>query len=382
MIRPRGRIGIFAITLAAALSLSTGAALAHQAVNLDDRDSTPARGPLLVDGTVSFAVNASVARGDRRGFRFDLDEGDTLAVQLLIRDEAPGNELRASKLPRVTITDPSGRKTRMIIDERTEFYEPYGGNTYFYLSRVEDEAIPGRYRVRVSGRSERAVQAVVAVGYREVPGEVRTRSSNVDLSVLHGLTDNSDVEAVDVYADSTLVAQGITTGQLVTSKLKAGNYDITVVPEGSSRFTREPLLRDQRVSLRAGDNYTFAMHHSSTGDVTSTLFENETRTVGRDMGRLTFRHIAQAPKVDLRTRGSILMDGLRNGDELDRGLRSGDYKLRVVREGTRRKLVPTTTHTLQNAPGRQDMGDNRIVYLWGSEDFLRVKVQEIPLDLR
>jgi hypothetical protein len=54
----------------------------------------------------------------------------------------------------------------------------------------------------------------------------------------------------------------------------------------------------------------------------------------------------------------------------------------VVREGTRRKLVPTSTHTLQNAPGRQDMGDNRIVYLWGSEDSLRLTVQEIPLDLR
>ncbi len=364
--------------------MSAGAALAHQPVNLDDRDTTPARGPLLVDGTVSFAVNASVARGDRRGFRFDLDQGDTLAVQLLIRDEAPGNELGASKLPRVTITDPQGRKTRMIIDERTEFYEPYGGNTYFYLSRVEEEAIPGRYRVRISGRSERAVQAVVAVGYREVRGEVRARSSNVDLSVFHGLTDAADVDAVDVYADSTLVASGITGGELESSNLKAGNYDITVVPEGSSRFTRDPLLRERRVSLRAGDNYTFALHHSPSGEVTSTLFENKTRTVGRDMGRLTFRHIAQAPLVDLRTRGSVLMDGLGNGDERDRGLRSGDYKLRVVREDTRRKLVPTSTHTMQNAPGRQDMGDNRIIYLWGSadDDSLRLTVQQIPLDLR
>ena len=364
--------------------MSAGAALAHQPVNLDDRDTTPARGPLLVDGTVSFAVNASVARGDRRGFRFDLDQGDTLAVQLLIRDEAPGNELGASKLPRVTITDPQGRKTRMIIDERTEFYEPYGGNTYFYLSRVEEEAIPGRYRVRISGRSERAVQAVVAVGYREVRGEVLARSSNVDLTVFHGLTDAADVDAVDVYADSTLVASGITGGELESSNLKAGNYDITVVPEGSSRFTRDPLLRERRVSLRAGDNYTFALHHSPSSEVTSTLFENKTRTVGRDMGRLTFRHIAQAPLVDLRTRGSVLMDGLGNGDERDLGLRSGDYKLRVVREDTRRKLVPTSTHTMQNAPGRQDMGDNRIIYLWGSadDDSLRLTVQQIPLDLR
>jgi hypothetical protein len=39
---------------------------------------------------------------------------------------------------------------------------------------------------------------------------------------------------------------------------------------------------------------------------------------------------------------------------------------------------------MENAPGRQDMGDNRIIYLWGSEDdeSLSLAVQEIPLDLR
>ena len=31
----------------------------------------------------------------------------------------------------------------MIINERTEFYEPYGGTDYIYLSRVESDAIPG-----------------------------------------------------------------------------------------------------------------------------------------------------------------------------------------------------------------------------------------------
>lgn len=153
--------------------LGLSPASAHQGVDLRTTDTTPARGPLLVDGTVSFAVRADIARGDRRGFRFTLSEGDTLAVQLLIVDEPPGNRLPASKLPRVTLTDPDGRKTRMVIDERTEFYEPYGGTTYFYLSRIEDEAVPGTYRVRVSGRSEQPVEAVIAVGYREVRGEVR-----------------------------------------------------------------------------------------------------------------------------------------------------------------------------------------------------------------
>jgi hypothetical protein len=163
------------ISLATALGMTIAAlpASAHQPVELGPSDSTPARGPLLVDGTVSFAVYADVRRGDRRGFRFGLAQGDTLAMQLLIIDAPPGNRLNSSQLPRVTVTDPRGRTFRMVINERTEFYEPYGGTDFLYLSRVKQEAVPGEYRVSVSGRSSTQVRTVIAVGYREVRGEVR-----------------------------------------------------------------------------------------------------------------------------------------------------------------------------------------------------------------
>jgi hypothetical protein len=165
---------IFSLASATLLALTLAApASAHQPVELGPSDSTPAKGPLLVDGTVSFAVYTDVRRGDRRGFRFRLEEGDRMAVQLLILDEPPSNKVRSSRLPRVTITDPQGRKTRMVINERTEFYEPYGGTNFLYLSRMESDAVPGEYRVSVSARSKREVEAVIAVGYREVRGEVR-----------------------------------------------------------------------------------------------------------------------------------------------------------------------------------------------------------------
>ena len=161
-------IALMATALAGALP-----AAAHQPVDLGTRDTTPARGPLLVDGTVSYAVTAEVRQGERRGFRFALDEGDTLAMQLLIFDEVPANRLPSWQLPRVTVTSPSGKKTRLVVNERTEFYEPYGGRTYLYLSRVQEDAVAGVYRVNVLGRSTSPVVAVVAVGYREVRGEVR-----------------------------------------------------------------------------------------------------------------------------------------------------------------------------------------------------------------
>jgi hypothetical protein len=122
---------------------------------------------------VSFAVYASVRKGKTRGFRFDLESGDRLAVQLLIPDQAPANRLAPSQLPRVTIIDPQGRRTTMDINERTSFYEPYSGTSYLYLSRVNEGAMDGRYRVIITGRSTTKVPVVIGVGYREVPGQVR-----------------------------------------------------------------------------------------------------------------------------------------------------------------------------------------------------------------
>lgn len=149
-----------------------GPAHAHQPVVLGPGDTTPLSGPLLPDGTVSYAVRADVATGQERGFRFGLKNGDRLAMQLLIFDEPPANALAPSALPRVTIIDPTGRRTTLTVNERTEFYEPYSKTTYLFLSRIERTAVTGTYRVIVRGRSAQPVDATVAVGYREVPGQV------------------------------------------------------------------------------------------------------------------------------------------------------------------------------------------------------------------
>ena len=146
---------------------------AHQPVRLTSADRTPAAGPLLVDGTVSFAVYASVREGKARGFRVGMRAGQRLEVQLLIPDRAPANRLASSALPLVTVTDPAGRRTTLVIDERTPFYEPYSGTAYLYLARLSQSARSGTYQISVTGRSPTKVPVVIGVGYREVPGVVR-----------------------------------------------------------------------------------------------------------------------------------------------------------------------------------------------------------------
>ena len=71
------------------------------------------------------------------------------------------------------VVDPAGRRTTLVIDERTPFYEPYSGTSYLYLARLSQSARTGTYQVIVTGRDATKVPVVIGVGYREVPGEVR-----------------------------------------------------------------------------------------------------------------------------------------------------------------------------------------------------------------
>jgi hypothetical protein len=151
-------------------------ASAHQPVDLLDSDSTPSAGPLLVDGTVSFAIRASFTKaGQKKAFRAGLQEGEQLDVQYLIVDKRPENKLKSSQLPQLVITSPSGKRTVMKFTERTPFFETYGRTTYLYLSRISEAAEAGIYSFVITARSKAAI--TLGVGVKEVPGEV-VRASN------------------------------------------------------------------------------------------------------------------------------------------------------------------------------------------------------------
>ena len=159
------------ILVAALLSFSLVPASAHQPVALLNSDTTAARGPLLVDGTVSFAVTASFnKKGERKGFRANFAAGDSVQVQYLIIDRSPENKLKNNQLPTVVVTSPSGKRLTLPINERTKFFEPYGGTNYLYLSRISAVAEAGIYSFLITSRTKSAI--TVAVGDREVPGTV------------------------------------------------------------------------------------------------------------------------------------------------------------------------------------------------------------------
>lgn len=146
-------------------------AYAHQPVVLTATDTTAAKGPLLADGTISFAVRASfVKTGERRAFRAAFKSGDQVSVQYLIVDKKPENALRTTALPTILITAPSGKQFSVKISERTKFFEPFSKTNYLYLARYSASAEAGIYSVLITSRGRADI--TVAIGDREVPGEV------------------------------------------------------------------------------------------------------------------------------------------------------------------------------------------------------------------
>jgi hypothetical protein len=157
--------------LLAFMAIGSEAARAHQPIELLNSDTTAAKGPLLVDGTVSFAIRAAFTKsGQTKAFRAQFKSGDQLSVQYLIVDKKPENALRTSSLPSLVITPPTGSAVTIKFDERTKFFEPFGRVNYLYLARYTDLAQAGIYNFTIKSKSKAAI--TVAVGDKEIFGDV------------------------------------------------------------------------------------------------------------------------------------------------------------------------------------------------------------------
>ena len=162
--------------------LPASVAKAHDPIILTSNQSTPADGPLLPDGTISFALYGSLeSPADTRGFRVNFIEGDSLYLSILIPDLAPENQLDDASLPFVELTDPSGAKTKLSVSDKVSFAEPFTGTNYVRLTELTTVAISGTYSVVVTGNSPG--RFTVSVGKQEMFGTPVENISNRDLGV-------------------------------------------------------------------------------------------------------------------------------------------------------------------------------------------------------
>jgi hypothetical protein len=134
--------------------LGVGAAFAHDPIIFTDTQTTPEAGPLLPDGTISFALYGSVSgTGDTRGLRVQFAAGDSVDISLLIPDLAPENAIGDAGLPTLQLVAPDGATRLLIPTEHVRFDEPFSKTSYVRLLELHEPAQPGEYRLTIAAAS-------------------------------------------------------------------------------------------------------------------------------------------------------------------------------------------------------------------------------------
>lgn len=176
------------------------------------------------------------------------------------------------------------------------------------------------------------------------------------VSVLHGVPGLT----VDVYANGEELIPDFEPGTLTDPlSLPAGSYDLQVFADGDTPDSADPAIEANGVEVPAGANATVVAHLDADGNPTLSLFANDTSPTAAGEARLTVRHTAAAPAVDVRADGNVLIEGLTNPDEASADVPAGTYSADVVLAGTEDVAL---------GPADVDLaeGTHTIVYAWGS----------------
>ncbi|MET7437183.1 DUF4397 domain-containing protein [Streptomyces sp. NPDC004082] len=187
------------------------------------------------------------------------------------------------------------------------------------------------------------------------------------VSVLHavpGLT-------VDVYAGGKELIPNFKPGKLTDPmKLDAGSYDIKIFKDGDGPKGTPAIQKT--VDVPAGANATLVAHLSEDGKPVLDAFVNDVSKVPAGKARLTVRHVAAAPAVDVRAGKKPVFKDLVNPKEAKGEVAAGAVTADVVLAGTDTVAVGPANLNLAE-------GSNTVVYAWGSakDKSLALKTQTL-----
>ncbi|MEU8222019.1 DUF4397 domain-containing protein [Kribbella sp. NPDC048915] len=215
----------------------------------------------------------------------------------------------------------------------------------------------------------RKAVAVVSAGLLLAGGPVAAAqaapAASATVSVLHGVPGAT----VDVYANGQKLLTNFKPGTLTDPlKLPEGEYDLKVTAAGKTAA----LIQANDVAVPGGANVTVVAHLDASGKPVLTPYVNDTSKLAAGQARITVRHTAAAPAVDVRAGGKPVFTGLTNPKEAKADLPAGTVKADVV-------LAGTSTVALGPADVDLKEGTNTIVYAWGSaaDKNLKLAVQTI-----
>ena len=194
-------------------------------------------------------------------------------------------------------------------------------------------------------------------------------AGDATVSVLHGIPGAT----VDVYANGSELLKDFAPGTLTKPMmLPAGTYDLKVVKAGAGK-DGAAIVEAKGVVVPAGANITVVAHLSASGAPMLTPFVNDTSASSKG-ARLTVRHVAAAPAVDVRANKGVVFSNLVNPKEAKTDIAPMTVSADVVLHGTSTVVIGPASLKIAS-------GMNTIVYAWGSaqDENLMLAVQTVAL---
>lgn len=213
-----------------------------------------------------------------------------------------------------------------------------------------------------------AVALSAAAGLAIAAAAPATAANHATLSVLHGVPGLT----VDVWVNGERTLDDFAPGDLAGPlELPAGTYTVAITTSDAADAS-SPAIGPVDLPLESGRSYTAVAHLDADGDPTASLFTNDISQTAAGQGRLTVRHVAAAPAVDVLAGGSPVITNLSNPDEQVLNLPAGTVSAAVAATGTTDPVLGPTDVTISE-------GVNTIVYAWGSlaDDNLAIAAQTI-----
>ena len=202
------------------------------------------------------------------------------------------------------------------------------------------------------GMTASALGALVALGGL---APAQAAEDVAKLSVFHGVPGLT----VDVYVNDKLTLDDFKPGDLAGPlDLAPGTYKVAITASDAADASA-PAIGPVDLPLEAGKNYTAAAHLDEAGKPTASLFTNDISQLAAGEGRLTVRHVAAAPAVDVLSNGAVAITALVNPKESVLTLPAGTISAAVAATGTTDPVIgPADVNVAE--------GTNTIVYAWGS----------------
>ncbi len=162
-----------------------------------------------------------------------------------------------------------------------------------------------------------------------------TPASAQDASIMlaHGIPDTD----VDIVVDGGVVIADFNFGEMEDLSAFSGQTlpALTVNLAGTETVALD--LGD--FAVPASGNYTVIAHLDADGAPTVSVFENDVSAIAAGEGRLTVRHTAAAPAVDVWANGSPAFQNVSNGDGGSADLAAGTISAEVVPAGATEPVV-------------------------------------------